>query len=146
MMDKYDVTAVDIALDQNILPQITKIEGTLERVLPKLQENEYDFVLFNSVLEHIAEPQNVMDCIYRLLKPGGVMFLNVPTWTGKWFLEFSAFKLGISPASEMNDHKMYYDKRTLWPPLVKAGFLPQDIRLHYHKFGLNLYAVCKKGQ
>lgn len=146
MIGKYDITAVDIALNQNIFPQIVKIEGSLEHVLPMLQENGYDFVLFNSVLEHLAEPQNAMDCIFRLLKPGGVMFLNVPTWMGKWFLEFSAFRLGTSPASEMNDHKMYYDKRTLWPILVKAGFLPQEIHLHYHKFGLNVYAVCKKVQ
>jgi hypothetical protein len=43
----------------------------------------------------------------------------------------------------MNDHKMYYAPRDLWPLLVRAGFLPQHIALGTHKFGLNTYAVCR---
>ena len=44
----------------------------------------------------------------------------------------------------MDDHKMYYDKRDLWPLLVRAGFKPSAIRLSYHKFGLNLFAAAGK--
>ena len=43
----------------------------------------------------------------------------------------------------MNDHKMYYDPKDLWPLLVRAGFIPQNIRIGTHKFGLNSYAVCR---
>jgi hypothetical protein len=70
--------------------------------------------------------------------------VNVPTWRGKYFLELTAFRLGLSPNGkiEMDDHKMYYDKRDLWSLLVKAGFAPGRIHLHYHKFGLNLFAVA----
>ena len=68
--------------------------------------------------------------------------LNVPTWRGKYFLELSAFRFGLSPKVEMNDHKMYYNQRDLWPLLVRAGFRPSEIRLRYHKFGLNLFAAA----
>ena len=40
---------------------------------------------------------------------GGVCLVNVPSWRGKRFLEFSAFRLGLSPAEEIDDHKTYYD-------------------------------------
>ena len=80
----------------------------------------------------------------RLLRPGGLLLVIVPTWRGKWFLEFSAFRLGTSPACEMDDHKAYYEKRDLWPLLVKAGFSPGSLKLKYHKFGLNLIAACVK--
>ena len=73
-----------------------------------------------------------------------MLLVNVPTWRGKAVLEFSAFRLSTSPAVEMNDHKMYYDKRDLWPLLVRAGFLPSAIRLKNHKFGLNLFAAARK--
>jgi hypothetical protein len=73
-----------------------------------------------------------------------VLLVNVPTWRGKFFLEFSAFRLGTSPALEMDDHKMYYDRRDLWPLLVRAGFKPSGIRLSYHKFGLNLFGTAQK--
>jgi hypothetical protein len=44
----------------------------------------------------------------------------------------------------MDDHKMYYNKRDLWPLLVRAGFKPSLIKLRYHKFGLNLFAVAQR--
>ena len=39
---------------------------------------------------------------------------------------------------------MYYDKRDLWPLLVRAGFRPRLIRLRYHKWGFNLFAVAQR--
>jgi hypothetical protein len=79
-----------------------------------------------------------------MLHPDGVILINVPTWLGKSFLECAAFRLKLSPKEEMDDHKMYYDKRDLWPILVKAGFLPSKMNLKYHKFRLNLFAIIKK--
>jgi hypothetical protein len=72
-----------------------------------------------------------------------VALINVPTWLGKRFLELSAFRFGLSPAEEMNDHKRYYDPRDLWPMLVAAGWRPSEIRIRRHKFGLNTFAVCR---
>ena len=80
-----------------------------------------------------------------MCSPNGVLFVNVPSWAGKRLLEFSAFRLGLSPAVEMDDHKTYYDPRDLWPMLVRAGFIPHNITCRRHKFGLNTYAVCKAG-
>ena len=86
----------------------------------------------------------MLDECYRLTKPGGTCVFNVPSWRGKWFLEFSAYRLGLSPKEEMDDHKAYYDVKDLWPLLVKAGFVPSNIRCFAHKFGLNTFAVCTK--
>jgi hypothetical protein len=69
--------------------------------------------------------------------------LNVPSWRGKRFLEFSAFRLGLSPAEEMNDHKRYFDPRDLWTLLRAADFLPSEIRCVRHKWGLNTFARCR---
>lgn len=65
--------------------------------------------------------------------------INVPTWFAKPVLEFSAFRLGTSPRIEMEDHKMYYDKRMLWPLLVQAGFKPSQIKLRYRNFRMTLW-------
>ena len=124
-------------------PGFTYLESSIEQALPSLQASAFDLILMISVLEHLWNPQDALKHCRRMLKPGGVLLLNVPTWSGKFFLEFSAFKLGTSPALEMDDHKMYYDKRDLWPMLVQAGFKPSAIHLKYHKFGLNLFATVK---
>jgi hypothetical protein len=67
--------------------------------------------------------------------------VNVPSWRGKRYLEFSAFKLHLSPAEEVADHKTYYDPGDLRPLLLEAGFRPDDIECYTHKFGLNTFAV-----
>lgn len=140
-----------IGVDFQIAPELRTLEkftfhqGTIEQTLPKLESETVDVVMLISVLEHLAEPQFVVQFACRLLRPSGLLLVNVPTWRGKRFLELSAFRLGFSPKVEIDDHKMYYDKRDLWPMLVHAGFKPSRIRLRYHKFGLNLFAAARKG-
>ena len=126
-------------------PKVTVIEGELPDALGGLPDASLDIILCNSVLEHLWAPLDAVTAFHRLLAPGGVALINVPSWRGKWFLEFSAFRLGLSPAEEMDDHKAYYDPRDLWPMLVRAGFLPHNITCHRHKFGLNTFAACRKG-
>ncbi len=70
--------------------------------------------------------------------------INVPSWMGKRWLEFSAFRLGLSPRAEIDDHKRYYDPKELWTLLVSAGFRPSEIRCFRHKFGLNTFAMCRR--
>ena len=137
-----------VAVDFTIAPEVRSLagfecfEGPIEDTLPQLGKGTFDVVLLISVLEHLREPGDALIEARNLLKPGGVLLVNVPTWRGKYFLELSAFKLGTSPKIEMDDHKMYYDKRDLWPLLVHAGFLPSKLDLRYHKFGLNLFAAA----
>ena len=119
-------------------------EQPIEQSLNILQTQSFDIILMISVLEHLWEPQQVVSSCWKLLRPGGTLVINVPTWLGKEFLELSAFKLGLSPACEMDDHKMYYNKHDLWPLLVKAGFRPSRIHMRYHKFGLNLFATSTR--
>ncbi len=137
---------IDVRISPEIkqAPKLSFIESTIEAALPELEEDRFDLILLISVLEHLWEPLPILEHCRRVLQPGGMLFVNVPTWRGKFFLEFSAFRLGTSPALEMDDHKMYYDRRDLWPLLVRAGFKPSRIKLKYHKFGLNLFAVIHK--
>ncbi|HYJ04687.1 MAG TPA: methyltransferase domain-containing protein [Chthoniobacterales bacterium] len=141
-----------VGLDFAIAPEIRQIpkfefyEGAIEENLARLEIGVFDAVLLISVLEHLDEPLAVLKTTHALLKPGGLLLVNVPTWRGKVFLEFSAFRLGLSPQTEMDDHKMYYNKRDLWPLLVRSGFRPSAIKLSYHKFGLNLFATATRSK
>jgi SAM-dependent methyltransferase len=135
---------IDVGVSQEArhVPGLSFLEGGIEDHLPAIPSERFDVVMLISVVEHLGEPLPILEHCRRVLRRGGVLLVNVPTWWGKGLLEFSAFRLGTSPALEINDHKMYYDKRDLWPLLVKAGFHPSDIRLRYHKVGLNLFAVA----
>ena len=130
---------VDFHIDPALLAweRFTFHQGSIEETLPRLASASFDVVMLISVLEHLADPLAALLAARRLLKSGGVLLINVPTWRGKIFLEFSAFRLGWSPPLEMD-----YDRRDLWPLLVQAGFQPSRIDLRLHKFGLNLFAAA----
>lgn len=141
------VLAVDVALSQEArsTPRLECLEGRLPGVLAAIPDASLDMVLCVSVLEHVWDAPELLAGMHRILAADGLLLVNVPSWRGKRFLEFSAFRLGLSPAEEMDDHKIYYDPRDLWPLLVRAGFRPRRIRCFAHKFGLNTFAICRKG-
>ena len=146
VLDELDeAVLVDSALapDLKDRPKVRVIEGTLPAILDTLPSASMDVILCVSVLEHLWNPLAALEACRRIVRPGGVCLFNVPSWRGKWVLEYSAFRLGLSPKDEMDDHKTYYDVKDFWPLLVRAGFLPSHIRCFSHKLGLNTFAVCR---
>lgn len=139
------MTLVDLAISPELKdhPKVTAIEGRLPDAADGLADASLDVIICNSVLEHLGEPLETLRVLRRLLAPGGLCLVNVPSWRGKWFLEFAAYTLKVSTVEEMDDHKAYYDPRDLWPMLVEAGFKPRNISCFRHKLGLNTFAVCR---
>ena len=139
---------VDFALSPELkgLPKVTAVEGILPGALSEVASASLDIVLCISVLEHLWDPLTALEECLRIVRPGGMCLFNVPSWRGKRFLEYSAFRLGLSPKDEMDDHKVYYDVKDFWPLLVRAGFRPRNIRCFSHKFGLNTFAVCRSSR
>jgi SAM-dependent methyltransferase len=135
---------VDLAVDPQLANERTTIvEGRLPEVLSTLETSSFDCVICNNVIEHLWEPEATLAELRRITTDGGVCVINVPSWLGKRALELSAFRLGLSPREEMDDHKRYFDPRDLWPLLVRAGFRPSSISCRRHKLGLNTIAVCR---
>jgi 2-polyprenyl-3-methyl-5-hydroxy-6-metoxy-1,4-benzoquinol methylase len=140
------VTLVDISVDPALADdqRFTRLEGYLPVVLDELPSGSFDAIVCNNVLEHLEDPLATAFQLHRLLAQGGRCVVNVPSWRGKFFLETAAFKLGLAPKAEMDDHRLYYDPRDLWPLLVAAGFAPSRIVCKKHKLGVNTIALCTK--
>lgn len=139
--------AVDVSLSQKVRdhPRTTALLGALPTVLQQVSTGSVRCVILNSVLEHLDEPIETLRQLRRIAEPRtGIVFVNVPTWLGKRALEISAFRLGLSPREEIEDHRRYYSKRELWMSMREAGFLPSEIKVRVHKFGLNAYGVCRQ--
>ena len=144
--DAASLFILDLRLSPQVkaLPRTQVVEGRLPDALHDIPDASLDVVICNSVLEHLWQPAETLSELHRIAAPGGLVLINVPSWRGKRVLELAAFRLRVSPADEMEDHKTYYDPRDLWPLLVQAGFRPSRIRCFRHKFGLNTFAACTK--
>jgi Methyltransferase domain len=144
--DVAGMIAVDVSLSDKVLAcrTVTGLVGPLPDVLHQIPTGSVSHVVLNSVLEHLDEPIETLRELRRIAEPTtGVVFVNVPTWLGKRALEASAFRFGLSPRAEIEDHRRYYSKRELWMSLREAGFMPSEIKVRTHKFGLNAYGVCR---
>ncbi|OHC75979.1 MAG: hypothetical protein A3G18_01495 [Rhodospirillales bacterium RIFCSPLOWO2_12_FULL_58_28] len=142
--DAESLTITDISISPELKahPKITAIEGRLPKALAGIADASLDVVISNSVIEHLWNPVDTLKEIRRITAPGGICLINAPSWKGKFYLEFAAYRLGLSPVEEMDDHKTYYDPDDLLPLLIEAGFDPAHIRCFRHKFGLNTFAEC----
>ncbi len=136
---------VDVAIAPELKahPRVTAIEGALPDILTEIPSHSVDVVLCSAVLEHLWEPLDTVKEFPRVLAPGGVCLINVPSWLGKRVLEFVAFRLKMSNADEIDDHKAYYTPQELWPLLVRAGFAPHNIQCYRQLVGVNTLAVCR---
>jgi SAM-dependent methyltransferase len=143
--DAASAVLVDVALSDALKhdPGVEVIEAPLPNAMLDIPDRSIDVLLCSAVLEHLEEPLETLRHFPRVLSPRGVALISVPSWTAKRPLEFVAFRLGMS-TDEMNDHKMYYDPRDLWPLLVKAGFRPQDVRCKKHWLRVNTLAACRQ--
>lgn len=114
-------------------PNFQFIEGDVNTILPSLETKSVDFIIFLSVLEHLEDVLSIFIHSNRILKENGYLFFNCPNWFGKWILEHVVSNRFIDPYGEItkqiDTHKMYYSLKEMWPLLVKAGFLPSNIKI-----------------
>lgn len=82
------------------------------------EENRFDVVILNHVLEHFEDPEQFLYDIRRIIRDNGVVMVSVPnieSWQaralkGRWF--------GI----EYPRHRYHFSKKTLMAILEDAGF------------------------
>lgn len=113
----------------------------LEKKLP-FDDASFDLITMLAVLEHLNNPYEILCECKRILRPGGGLFLTVPSKRAKPILEFLAFKLNLVNPDEILDHKRYFDREDL--TLLFPGIPGLVIREHaYFQLGLNnrIFAV-----
>jgi len=80
-------------------------------VLP-FQDGSFDSAILDNVLEHLADPAELLSEIGRVLRPRSSLVVGVPGQRGY---------------ATDSDHKIFYDEATLVSTLVTGGFRPQHL-------------------
>lgn len=104
----------------------------------RFPNHSFDLITLMDVLEHTGNPKKVLKECNRILKPGGVIAINVPdgdSWLHKvmgrrWFFYLSV-------------HLYYFNRKTLKAMLRSTGFQPLANKPHFQllEFGYLLFRL-----
>ena len=102
----------------------------------------FDLVTMLAVLEHLDHPGDILRECARVLRPGGGLFLTVPSWYAKPVLEFLAFRVGIVNPVEIRDHKQYFNREDLYTLFdATAGLELQEHAYFQWRFNNRAFAI-----
>ena len=101
-----------------------------------IPEDEFDVVILAAVLEHLYNPNQIMAKIARVLKPGGLLYLDVPNERGLFF------KMG-NIYQKLRGRDWCVNLSPTFPPFHIFGFSPVSLRklLSKHGFEPTVWSV-----
>ena len=87
------------------------------------KDNSFDFIRMWSVLEHVHDPSAYLKKVYNILKPGGIVLIQLPNLSS-----CASFIFGKRwSALDVPRHLYHFNKRTLKEMVEKQGFKTQNI-------------------
>ena len=100
-----------------------------------LGKEEFDIVWFELILHHLVpELDNVMQCAYDALKPGGLFVSTEPVAYARWLKKFAKFRPGWSPDCYTPDEC----------PLRPSEF--EIIRRYFPNLQMKYYGLSRAGR
>jgi len=93
----------------------------------------YDVITLSHVIEHVYDPISLLRDLYRLLKPGGCLWLDTPNLGSYGAQRFGPDWQALDPPR----HLALFNPASLRMSLTKAGF--KQIEQHWH--GMVLFSI-----
>lgn len=123
-----DPSAYACRLAQN--KGLTVKKGTLKTV--KFAPNSFALIMLQDAIEHLTDPLEELQRIYRLLKPGGWIFIVTPDIEGLWSKILNSKWYHYKP----QEHLIYFSKKSMRMALESAGFAKIQTKAAYHIMSL----------
>jgi 2-polyprenyl-3-methyl-5-hydroxy-6-metoxy-1,4-benzoquinol methylase len=108
-----DPKAVEMARSRGLNVECGGIE------LLSHESQKYDVITLSHVIEHVHDPLDLLHQLYRLLKPGGVLWIETPNLRSLGYKYFKSSWRGL----ESPRHLVLFDSISLIDILSKVGFI-----------------------
>ena len=98
-------------------------------------ENNFDVVSLINTLEHLVNPRDTIVEIFRILKPGGLLFIETPNidhWIPR-LLGRNWVQLSVP------DHVAFFSKKILTDMMGEIGFNLKEIKSSYKSLSIRLF-------
>jgi SAM-dependent methyltransferase len=116
----YDVTGVEYSESSvRVANERLGVECVHQGTVATLTvpDNSFDVAVLADVIEHTRDPLEDLQHVWRLLRPGGIIFIALPSldsWSARLLRErWMEFKL---------EHLFYFDNSTVQLMLTRSGF------------------------
>jgi len=115
----FSAEAAKIAAAEN---GVNVFVGSLEQA--SFPAASFDVVTLFHVMEHVTDPRRVLEEVFRILRPGGAIVLQVPNIDSWQFRMFGARWYGL----DIPRHVIDYSKDGILRLLNETGFKPRRVR------------------
>lgn len=125
----HDVAGVEpdqAARDQAALKGVRALPGTGEDLPEELPDASFDLVIMNHSLEHCLNPMASIRGAASKLKPGGLLYIEVPNCDCLHFRKF----LACSSNFDSPRHLWFFSRRGLETAVEAAGLQPSEWLYH----------------
>ncbi|WP_243358039.1 class I SAM-dependent methyltransferase [Fundidesulfovibrio terrae] len=113
---------------KKIVPLAELAFGVFPRECP-FPAGSFDLVHLNHVLEHFFDPMEALRRVWELLKPGGVLYCEVPRQSSLQTTLSNLIGRKDFAVHFFLEHICYFDRRSMTRALESSGFTPLSIRI-----------------
>lgn len=131
---------IDIVSQPQTYGNIEVVQADLQKKLP-LQSNSADTITMLAVLEHLPEPEKAVAEAFRVLKPGGVFLVTVPSQRIESVLPVLA-KVHLVRQEMVDQHENYFTHARLKQLMKAAGF--SQVQVESWELGCNTFVKAVK--
>lgn len=134
--------------DDRAIDRLYEIDLNAPAGLDRIADGAYDAVICSHVLEHLAEPCDVVSRLARKVKPGGVLYVETPSARSLKLPRAANGWMGIRGSLNFHDddsHRQLVDLARIAEMLEKEGFRvtgPRRCRLRRRIVFLPLYLIA----
>ena len=135
--ERFGCTAVGLELSEPMIKDarthlgVSILRATVEEFAAEQPADSFDAVVAAAVLEHVYDPDSFMGAVARLLRSGGVIFVDTPrepslmTWTA-------------TAAERIRGRRTVYYLAPTWEPFHLYGFNPRAMEALLAKHGFSI--------
>jgi len=123
----FDPKAVEVARARGLKVRCASVLDLTER------NEQFDVITLSHVIEHVQDPIALLNVLYRLLKPGGLLWLETPNIDSLGAKNFGRNWRGL----ETPRHLVLFNTESLKSSLTRVGF--NQIRQEWN--GMVLFSI-----
>ncbi len=131
---------LDIIVEPHTYKNVKILHQDLKEKI-ELPSNSADAMTLLAVLEHMKHPNEIVGECFRILKPGGVLLVTVPSPASKPILDLFAI-FGLVRREMIEQHENYFTTERLRALMEETGF--SQITVDLFELGCNTFCKAVK--